>query len=68
MQQTGVDTPAFKAHSTRSVATSAAHEAGISVVDIIKTADWRRESTFRKFYYKFIQDFAFGQSIPHEPL
>ena len=61
--QAGVDTTAFKAHSTRLAATSAAHVAGVSVADIMKTADWTRESTFRRYYYKPIQDSAFGHSI-----
>jgi len=60
MQQAGVDITAFKAHSTRSASTSAAHNAGISVADIMKAADWKRATTFRRFYHK---NSSFGQAI-----
>lgn len=44
--------PEFTAHSTRSTAVSVAFEKGISVAEILRTADWSAESTFRRFYYK----------------
>ena len=38
------------AHSTRSAATSAAFAAGMLVKNIIDTANWAKESTFKRFY------------------
>ena len=40
------------AHSTRSASTSAAFAAGMSVKDIMDTANWSRESTFVRFYHR----------------
>ena len=34
-----------------------------SVADIMKTADWRRESTLKRFYHVPVQDSLFGHSI-----
>ena len=46
MKGAGIDTSIFKAHSCRGAAASAAKDHGIAVVDIMKTADWSRETTF----------------------
>jgi hypothetical protein len=48
----GINTDIFKAHSTRSAATSAAFIAGIPIADILKTAGWTSECTFTKYYNK----------------
>jgi hypothetical protein len=40
----------YGAHSTRSASTSKAASAGLDVRDILKVADWSRETTFVKFY------------------
>ncbi len=39
----------FKAHSTRAASTA---DKGVSSQDILKMADWSRESTFARFYHK----------------
>ena len=52
LQQAGIDVEEFKAHSCRGAATSTARQAGVAVKDIMETADWSRESTFTKFYYR----------------
>ena len=52
LQDAGIDTTVFKAHSTRAAATSAAKEKGFSVGDILQTAGWSRSSTFERFYHK----------------
>ena len=44
----GVD-KSFKAHSVRGASTSAAMARGVSLTDILNTADWSKESTFRRF-------------------
>ena len=38
------------AHSTRAAATSAAFAAGLSIKEIMDTACWTNESTFKRFY------------------
>ena len=48
LEEAGVDTGTFKAHSVRGAATSAALAKGVSIEEILRTADW---STFRRFYY-----------------
>lgn len=44
----GIDTSKFKAHSYRGASSSAAKMGGMSLNDILKTADWSSASTFRK--------------------
>ena len=51
LEQAGVDTKQFSAHSTRSASTSKA-AASIPVDIILATAGWKEESTFRRFYNK----------------
>lgn len=48
----GVDTDCFRAHSTRSAATSAAARGGASVNDILEAGDWASARTFRRFYHR----------------
>jgi len=48
----GIDTEKYKAHSTRSAATSAAKAIQVPIMDILQTAGWSSEPTFRKFYDK----------------
>ena len=59
----GVDTNVFKAHSVRGVSTSAAAKKGVSISDILKTADWSGESTFRKFYYRDTAESSFTKKV-----
>ena len=42
----------FTGHSTRLTSVSIAFDKGVSIVDIMKTADWSSQNTFRRFYYK----------------
>ncbi len=50
MQNAGVDTTKFKAHSIRSASTSKAFSKGVSLDDIQQAADWSGNHTFFKFY------------------
>ncbi|CAC5405920.1 unnamed protein product [Mytilus coruscus] len=50
----GIDINKFKS-SFRSASTSATKQAGISLNDILKTANWRSAYTFQKFYFKDIE-------------
>ena len=59
----GIDTAIFKAHSVRGAAASAAANAGVTTSDILKAADWSSESVFTKFYYKPVQSGAFGAAV-----
>lgn len=62
MQASGIDVSTFKSHSTRAASTSAATSLGVSVKDIMKTANWTSESTFKRFYLKPILS-DFGNSV-----
>ena len=59
----GIDTNIFKAHSVRGAAASAAANAGVTTIDIMKAADWSSESVFTKFYYKPVRSRAFGAAV-----
>ena len=48
----GVDVNAFKAHSYRGAASSAAYHRGCSMKNILQTADWSSDKNFKKFYYR----------------
>jgi len=52
----GVNTDLFKAHSTRSAATSKVAKAGVSLKEIVKRGRWSKESTFLKYYCKPISN------------
>ena len=52
LKKAGVDTNTFKAHSVREASTSTAVGKGLHIADVLKTADWSSESTFRQFYYQ----------------
>ena len=50
----GIDISKYKAHSVRPASVSKAYERSLPVDQILKTAGWSLESTFRKFYNKDI--------------
>ena len=58
----GINTDLFKAHSYRSASTSDARSKGVSLSDIMKTANWKSTSVFAKFYNKPI-DCSFAKSV-----
>jgi integrase len=53
----------FGAHSTHSASTSCVFEAGLSVIDIMKTAHWSQQSTFSKFYKRHTVEGMFGRMV-----
>ena len=63
MAEAGIDISQFKAHSTRAAATSAAAKVGVPIKDILKTANWSRESTFQRFYHKPLEESSFATAI-----
>ena len=52
LKEAGIDVSVFKAHSVRGASTTAALTKGVSVTDILHTADWSSDTTFRRFYYR----------------
>ena len=50
LEQSGIDTKAFTAHSTGSASTSAAKAQGVSLAEVLSIAEWSRSSTFERFY------------------
>lgn len=52
LKEAGIDVSVFKAHSVRGASTTAALTKGVSVADILHTADWSSDTTFRRFYYR----------------
>jgi len=64
MQKAGLDTKVYTAHSTRTASTSAASHSQVPVDDILKTAGWAKENTFRLFYNKpIIHEDVFAKAI-----
>ena len=48
----GIDTSEFKAHYSRSVASSGAELAGASVSEILIMGSWSNESVWQKYFNK----------------
>ena len=63
LTEAGVNTAVFRDHSVRGVSTSAAVAKGVSIQDIFKTANWSKESTFRKFYYRPSENRSFASKL-----
>ena len=63
LAQAGIETTKFKAHSSRSASSSAAHEAGVALPDIMEAADWSTVSIFTKFYHKPVCKISFANAV-----
>lgn len=64
LEESGVDTKKFTAHSTRHASTSAAARGGVSIETIKKAAGWSMSSTtFFRFYNRPLQEESFASSI-----
>ena len=50
LSMAGIDTSIFKGHSFRGASTLKAVSLGVSLADVLKTADWRNAGAFAKFY------------------
>ena len=62
-----MNTKVFSAHSTRAAATSAPHSNNAHTNTIMESAGWSRESTFKKFYDKTVEDIVnFGDQLVSE--
>ena len=63
LENAGVNSCMFGAHSTRGASASAASRAGITTSDILKAANWNSESVFQRFYHKEIDRAAYGRAV-----
>ena len=63
MKTAGLDVSMFRPHSTRSAATSAAFQKGVSIADILKKADWARATTFHRYYNRPKVNESFVEAI-----
>ena len=63
LEQAGIDSLSFGAHSTRGASASAAARGGITTEDILKAANWSSESVFQKFYHKEVDKAAYGRAV-----
>ena len=54
LEEAGIDITVFQAHSTRAASCSKAKNDNVSTDDILKTAGWSNDRTFKKFYDKII--------------
>ena len=63
LKSVGIDVSIYKGHSTRSAAASAVKRKGVSTSDILKVADWSRETTFTRFYYRPLDNVAVGINL-----
>ena len=66
LQEAGIDTGVFKAHSIRGAASSKVAWSGVTVSDILQAADWSSERTFQRFYHRPSDDdnkSSFGKAV-----
>ena len=63
MQLAGIDTTKYKAHSTRGAATSKAKTIGLSAKEILERANWTRELTFKRYYYRETESLSFQSAV-----
>ena len=63
MAKAGIDTSTYKAHSTRSAATSKAYAQGMSLEEILAMANWTNAGTFFRYYKRESQGHSFGNRV-----
>ena len=63
LQDAGVDTNVFKSHSTRAASSSSAKTKGISTALIMNSVGWKSETTFAKYYNKYVTKENFGDQL-----
>ncbi|MEW8548296.1 MAG: tyrosine-type recombinase/integrase [Candidatus Thiodiazotropha sp.] len=62
--EAGIDMSCFSPHSTRSASCSAAVASKVPIDTILRTAGWKRDNVFRKFYNRPISnDDSFSKGI-----
>ena len=63
LEQAGIDTDHFLAHSTRSSSTSHVHAKCVPINKILKVANWTSSSMFEGFYHRPNSSATFARSI-----
>jgi len=63
IQDAGINTDIFKAHSVRSASTTAAASGSVPLDEIMKMADWSCSSIFQMFYYKPVFNWKYCQTV-----
>ena len=63
LASSGIDTAVFSAHSFRSASSTCAFAKGVSLDEIISTADWSNARTFHDFYLKPLQKDSFAINV-----
>ena len=56
LEEAGVDVEVFKAHSTRAASCAKAKSDDIPIDEIMKTAGWTNNKTYKKFYEKAVME------------
>ena len=60
----GIDMACFSTHSTRAASCSKAVTSNVPIDTVLRTAGWKRDNVFRKFYHRPVSnEDAFSQSI-----
>ena len=63
LKDAGIDTSIFSAHSVRGASATAAKEKGVTLSDILHTADWSSDTTFRRFYYRPVKEATYASRV-----
>ena len=63
LEEAGIDSSIFGAHSTCGASASAAARGGVTLEDILKAANWSSESVFQRFYHKEVDRAAYGMAV-----
>ena len=63
LEEAGIDSSIFGAHSTRGASASAAARGGVTLEEILKAANWSSESVFQRFYHKEVDRAAYGRAV-----
>ena len=64
MSRAGIDTSQYKSHSTRGASASYLTSKHVDVKDIMRSAGWSKEETFRRFYnFEHNSTFKYGTAI-----
>lgn len=62
--KSGIDVNIFKPHSTRAASTTAANVRNVPMSTILKTAGWKKDCMFRKFYKKpIVMDKSYSENL-----
>ena len=65
LQEAGIDNGVFKAHLTRGAASSKTAWSGVTVSNILQTADWLSENTLKFYHHSFdtSNKSSFGKAV-----